>query len=997
MGSPTRLRSALCVAAAAAMLGATALPAVAQATGTVRGQVTDASTQRPLSGAQISILGTTRRAVTNAAGEYAISNVAAGTVQLRAAMIGHNSSTRSVVVGAGATATADFALGTSAISLDALVVTGTAGATQQRAVGNAVTTVAVADVVEKAPVANVTQILQARSPGVTVLPGSGTVGTAANIRIRGTGSLNANNQPVFYIDGIRMSSGGQGGFGTGTSTVQQTSALDAINPEDIESIEVIKGPAAATLYGADAAAGVIQIITKKGRAGRQAIEWTGKAEVGRSDWHLDHPTNYTLCTEAKVKDTRRWPGCSNVAVGTLLSDNPLERDATALRNGDLQSYTLSARGGGERFSFYASADREEEEGVFLNNFYNRTSGRMNFAVNPLEELDFNVSVGYTRSQAQVPNNDNSSNGLLRNAYRGQPGASFPFDEGYRGLSPRFINTYDNQTRAERFTLGTTATYRPFTWFQNRLTAGLDMNNRLNTLFFAIDTTGAAPFGADASQGAIYQYAPQTHNWTLDYAGTITNELPRDVSSAFSFGMQLNATRFEALQAEGVGLTTNQTRLVGSAATTRASENFSEQNSLGFFVQEQVGWRDRLFLTGAVRVDDNSAFGRDFSTVIYPKASVSYVISEEPFFNVPAVNQLKLRAAWGQAGNSPAPFAADQTYEASVVTLADGRSVSAVTTDAFGNPNLKAETGSEIELGMDAGLFENRAGIEATYYNKKTYDALVPVNVAPSLGFGGVQLQNLGTISNEGLELAVFGTPFESRPATWEVRLAASTNRNELVSFGGRDEPIIFGAFSAVQRHTEGFPLAGYWAKDVVRGEDGRPVLNDRGNATLNDSAYFVGSSTPTREVSLANTLTLFGNLRLYALLDHKGGYYMWNALAYVRNRSDQNTFEINDPNADPADVAARKTLNYTAPYIEKADFVKLREVSMTYQIPSRLIGRFGTEQASLTLAGRNLAIWTDYSGADPELNFSGAADFARADYASVPMMRKLVASVNFTF
>jgi TonB-linked SusC/RagA family outer membrane protein len=988
----------------AAVLGA--LPLAAQGTVTLRGRVVEAGSQRPLNGVQVVVAGANRRAVTNEAGEYSITNLPAGPARVRAELIGHTASEQSVTLAAGQTARADFSLATSAFQLDALVVTGTAGATRTRAIGNAVSTVQAEQIVEKAPVTTVTQLLQGRTAGLTVLPGSGTVGTAANIRIRGAGSLSANNQPVFYIDGVRMSSGGQGGFGTSNSTTQPTSALDAINPEDIESIEIIKGPAAATLYGADAAAGVVQVITKRGRKGQQGTQWSAKAEVGTSEWHLDHPTNYTLCTEAKQNQRTRegvpiWPGCQAVAVGTLLRDNPLERDKAALRTGDIQSYTLSARGGGERYSFYVSGDHEDETGVFFNNFFQRTSARANFSVNPSEKLDFNVSTGYTRSNTQIPNNDNSSNGLLRNAYRGQPGANFPFEEGYRGLGPKIINTFDNRIAAERIVLGATANYRPVTWFRNRLTAGLDLNDRLNTLFFTIDTTGAQPFGSDASRGAVYQFAPETHVWTLDYAGTISNELPREMASDFSFGMQLNARRFESLQGNGVGLTTNQTRLISSAAETRAFESFEEQNSLGFFVQEQLGWRDRLFVTGAVRVDDNSAFGQDFSTVVYPKLSASYVISEEPFFSVPAVDNLKLRAAWGQAGNSPAPFSADQTFEATTVTLADGSTVSGITTAAFGNPNLKAETGQELELGFDASLFNDRVSVEGTFYNKRTNDALIPIPVAPSLGFGGPgnrnRLENLGTISNRGFELGVSGTPVAREAVNWDVRLTASTNRNELVSFGGRDEPIDFGSFAVVQRHIQGHPLAGYWARDVRRDESGRPVLNARGQATLIDSLFYIGPSTPTREVSLSNTVTLFKNVRLYALTDYKGGYYMWNAISYVRNRIDQNTFEVNNPDADPADVAARKTLNYTLPHIQKADFIKLREVSVSYTLPRSLLGRFGTEQATLNLAGRNLAIWTEYGGADPELNFSNDADFSRADYASVPMIRKLVASLSFTF
>ncbi|MDQ3309484.1 MAG: TonB-dependent receptor, partial [Gemmatimonadota bacterium] len=467
-------------------------------------------------------------------------------------------------------------------------------------------------------------------------------------------------------------------------------------------------------------------------------------------------------------------------------------------------------------------------------------------------------------------------------------------------------------------------------------------------------------------------------------------------SDFSFGMQLNAYRFESLQANGEGLTTSGTRAVSSAAVTRGFEGFSEQNSLGFFVQEQLGFADRLFVTGAVRVDDNSAFGQDFTTVVYPKAQVAYVISEEPFFNVAAFDQLKLRAAYGKAGNAPNPFSAEQNFAPTTVTLADGTSVSAITASAFGNPDLKAETGREIELGFDAAMFGGRAGVEATYYNKRMQDALLSVPVPPSSGFSGSRLTNAGETANTGFELALFGTPVSGRALSWDTRVSASWNRNELLSFGGtRDTPIQFGAFATVQRHQEGFPLAGYWGQDVIRDAAGNPVLTASGRVSL-DTALYIGSSVPTREISLANTFTLFRNVQLYGFLDYKGGHYMWNAISYIRNRNDLNSFEVNNPDADPVDVAIRRS-GATTPFIQKADFVKLRELSVAYTVPGGWTQRLGVERTTVSLAGRNLAIWTDYEGADPELNFSGNADFTRSDYASVPMIRRVVASVNFSF
>jgi TonB-dependent SusC/RagA subfamily outer membrane receptor len=385
MGLSSRLRSRLGLAAAL-LLGAAA-PLFAQA-GTISGRVTDAASQRPLAGAQVQVTGATRSAVTNADGDYTLT-VGPGSVTVRASTLGYSSQSRTVTVAAGQATTANFALQTSAISLNELVVTGTPGATEKRELGNSVTTVHAADITDKAPVTNVTQLLAARAPGLTIMQPSGSLGTAAAIRIRGLGSVQAGNAPIFYIDGVRMFGGNQGGFGVGGQTA---SNLDAINPNDIESIEVIKGPAAATLYGADAAAGVIQIITKKGRSGRQSLQWSGKVEMGNNEWKEGMPTNYTLCTAARIASAS-WPGCAGLAANTVLTERPLE---SALETGDVQNFNLNVRGGGERFSFYLSGDREDETGVFVNNAFARTSGRGNFSVTPSDFFDVTGSIAFSR-------------------------------------------------------------------------------------------------------------------------------------------------------------------------------------------------------------------------------------------------------------------------------------------------------------------------------------------------------------------------------------------------------------------------------------------------------------------------------------------------------------------------------------------------------------------------------------------------------------------------
>jgi TonB-dependent starch-binding outer membrane protein SusC len=301
----------------------------------VRGRVTEAATLRPVSDAQV-ILGTTgASAVTNANGDYVISNAPAGTHDLTVRRIGYMRLSRQVTVAVGAEVRADFALTQSASQMEAVVITGTAGPTEKRSIGNSVTQLDVAELTDRTTLRTVSDVLQGRTPGVTVMSGSGSPGTSAEITVRGYGTF-TNNRPVVYIDGIRMDIEDLGtwnpsGAGTGGFSGQRTSALDLINPNDIESIEVIKGPAAATLYGADAAQGVIQIITKKGQRGQQPLRWTTRYEVGRNEWGTETLTNYTTCTPARIaqRDALNlpvWEGCQGVEPFAILTDDPLRRD-----------------------------------------------------------------------------------------------------------------------------------------------------------------------------------------------------------------------------------------------------------------------------------------------------------------------------------------------------------------------------------------------------------------------------------------------------------------------------------------------------------------------------------------------------------------------------------------------------------------------------------------------------------------------------------------------
>ena len=1005
----SRVSGGVVAALALQLLTAQALEAQA-ATGTVRGRVVEVGTQRPIADVQVTVAGTTMGAVTTSTGDYTIANVPAGSQTIAARRIGYTRVTQQVSVAAGQSATANFTLSQAASQLDAVVVTGTAGAQEKRTVGNAVTQLSVSDITAQTNVVNVTEVLQARAPGVQIASGSGTPGTAADIRIRGAGSFTL-TRPVVYIDGVRMSTARLGNFDpsgqalAANSGGQTSNLFDLVNPNDIESIEVIKGPAAATLYGADAAGGVIQIITKKGTRGQQRTQWSMRAEHGRNDLGaVDLPINYTTCDAAKIALPATWPGCQGVAEGTILSQSPIRDLPGALRDGAVRRYSVSARGGADRFSFYVSGDHDYEEGVLTNSFNRRNSLRSNFTFAPNEKADFNINFGVFNSRLRLPLGDESAQGILFSSQRAQPGrvSTLPgqTEQGWFTVTPEQSNMYNNQTKSNRVTVGTTVSYQPFSWFRNRLTAGLDWSDGLATLFAPPNT----PVLTGDTLGLTAQRVPRATIYTLDYNGTVEKELPRDLVSTTSIGTQVIASREEALVATGRGLGSPDVTLIGTTTEISGSNTFSANNSVGYYAQQQLGWNNRLFVTGALRADDNSSFGTDFDLIVYPKVSLSWVMSEEPMFeslfdNV-AIDNFKFRTAWGQAGRAPAPYSATRTYTISTVTLGNG-SASALRTSEYGNPGLKPERGSELEIGFDAEALDGRAGVELTYYNKQMDDVLFNQSVAPSTGFRGGQQANLGSTSNSGIELGVTGALIQRANFAWNSRLSLTTNRNRLDSFG--DSAVVsvtpFASYGSVQQHREGYPLAGYWARFPRRDADGNLILSPAGAITL-DTAVYIGPSMPTREIAFSNTFSFFRDFSLYTLLDYKGGHYNYRGAELYRCAASQNCRARNDPNF-PASELPIYTAGLSTPphgvYIHKADFVKLRDVSLTWTAPTRVASMAQVSGLALTVAGHNLALWSDYPGPDPEVNTYGNRSFIRGDIYSMPMTRRLSASLNLTF
>lgn len=939
------------------------MTAEAQATGTVRGRVVTEA-QRPISGATILIVGTNRGALTNADGEYAIVNVPTGPQTVRVQMIGYARMERAVTVADGQVASVDFELATQALSLDEVVVTGTAGAARKREVGNSIAQVKVSDVIE--PVANVDQLLQSRAPGMVVTEASGMAGSGSQIRLRGTVSLSQSNQPLIYVDGVRVKSDAYqknvppGDYG-GRSGNVTASPLSDIDPGDIDRIEVIKGAAATTLYGTEASAGVIQIFTKRGQTG--APRWNASVDQGFNRLMAFAPEPRPFLN---IDDyTRR--------AGSFLDRN-LPGTGVAYRQG----YSANVSGGTESMQYFVSGSMDSNEGVLPLDLEKKYNIRGNFSFAPLPKVTMSWNTSYGRSAIQNTPSGNNAHGLTLNAFRQERNY---FNSGDPEVVRQVLD-YELNTWIDRFITGGTVEFQPNDRFSNRLTIGYDLASQENR--------NVRPYGfVAAPNGILSDQRYNNSTLTFDYVGSYRLDLPNAISTTLSFGGQSVTNSDVNTIAKGDNLPGPGEPTVSNTAIQTAVEERTRLVNAGFFGQALFNFKDRYFVTFGGRVDGNSAFGKDFGLQFYPKVSGSYVISDEAFWPS-SLGSTKLRAAYGQSGRAPGAFDAVKTWDA-----AQYAGQSAFLPSNLGNPNLGPERTSELEFGMDAAFFNERVTTEFTYYHSTTSEALFLVREAPSEGFSLSQLQNVGKLENKGVELAVNAQLFEN--ASWRLDMGGSvyTNQSKVLDLGGATE----------------FSIGGGWIKV------GEPAFALRGNRIVNadeiadpiiEHDYIFGPQNPTHILGMNVSLGMPKGMQLDVRGEYQaGGWISDGASANALQRAIiwptcNNAYQLMDAGQDDMMNAWERKMCISANYEGSMlnypkDFFKLREVSLLIPIRAAIPG---TSNANLTLSARNWYTWKNkrFLMFDPEMvgdSGYGAANTGIAE--QIPPTASFVASLRVTF
>jgi TonB-linked SusC/RagA family outer membrane protein len=974
--------------------------------GTVVGRVTDARTAAPVSGATIEVEGLRLGATSGDDGRYRIVNVTAGSRVIIVRRLGYALSRQTVTVTDDQQVTADFTLAAAAIALDQIVVTGTAGGETRRSIGNAVSTINAAEELEKSAAPNLGSLLAARAPGVVMAPTTSRLGAGPTIQVRGRSSLSLDNSPLLYIDGVRVNNAtgtgpspvSGGGASFGGQSISVAGRLNDINPEDIESIEIIKGPAAATIYGTEAANGVIQVITKKGAVGRNQLSLsveTGSLYFRDAEGRM--PTNYFREQNGTITE---WNGVKQEE----------EAGTPLFKTGHTRQYTGSLSGGRDLLRYYLSGTYQNDLGIEPNNTLRQFSTHSNVNVAPNNKVDIGASVNFVDLSAHL-GVDNGVSAMLG----AQAGHSSLFRNA-RGFYPNFApeipqRLYDNSSAVNRFTGSGTVNYRPFEWLTNNFILGIDYTgDDSRALERFAPPALAALLPATAAGGRIRQTLRRNTVITTTYAGTARAQLSDALSASTSIGGQFYRTDRNTSSLGGWGFPGPGVETVSGTANKEApTQGRTLNTTIGAYVEEKIGLRDRLFLTGGLRVDNNSAFGEDFKWVTYPKVALAWVVNEEPFWTFDnVVNTLKLRAAYGQSGRQPDAFAALRTFE----PVPGPGGTNAVTPNSFGNSDLKPERGKELELGFEGELF-NRLSLDFTYFNKQTQDAIVQQPIAPSGGFPGTRYANLGRVDNRGIELAATLRALTLRNVSWDIGGNVATSKDEIKDLGGL--PSVIG--SAGQYNRVGYPIGAIFTRRVVSA-DRNPTTGGATNVMCDGGPgaapvacnaqapfVFIGTPTPKLTGAVTNTVTIMNRLRLYALVDFKRGHRMYNATENIRCGGligaplcHANYFpEQYSPIylAETATTAIQ--LGMIDQFFQDASFVKLREVSGTFTFPEKWLWG-GLSRASLTLAARELALWSDYNGPDPEVNrYDIASSTALQDQAIVPPLSRLIATLNVRF
>ncbi len=929
-----------CMAAASAFLGATTLRA--QAAATVTGKVTGDAGQ-PLASASVAITALGVGAQTDGSGRYSFAipsgRVLGQTVQLTARALGFKPATVSISINSGTT-TRDFVLAANPLRLGEVVVTGSGTSSTREALGTVTTTVDAADII-KSSERNVVNSLASKAAGVTVTSSSGDPGAGTSITIRGISTIQGDGQPLFVVDGMPIDNSAQqttSGFGDGGGAISSNRLVD-LNPADVESVEILKGAAAAAIYGQRAANGVILITTKSGRAGATRYTWSTNLNLDNVNRAIPLQRTYGLGNGGRTPACNFTSGTANctnrgrnwgpaLAAGTQTYDHFAElfRTATNLDN------QLSISGGDASRTFFLSLGATNQNGIIKgpNNYMNRYNVRLKATQALGSKFKLGGNVAYAQNNGSFVQRGSNLSGLLLGATRTSPEfnqapylTDLGFHRSYR--SPRPVRAQDpiyenplwaqneqrNLADVNRIIGNVSLEYQPASWLRVNYTLGEDYFTDQRLTALPPGSAGAALTG-QLTQGTISNLQID-HNLIAIANKRFTSWL--DATATVGQNLNSRSTRTNQIFGQGyigTGIFTPNNLV----STNLQAQNFeSLVNIAGYFAQQEVNLWDQLYLKGLVRVDQASSYSKDNRTNVFPAFSAAWNVTN--FLGNRnqrgALSYLKLRAAYGQTGREPSPYqnlsyvssgAQGTSFGTGTANASQAGFGGLYTSTVRGDPVLGPERLSETEAGFDFALFNQRIDGAFAYYDKRARDVILNLPASSTTGFTSLATNGAG-INNKGIEIQINGRLIDRPNFRAEMGVNWFRNKSNLTTLGGAEFQNVPGGFSP-SSFVVGQQVGVFWSSDYGRcrlglaDSDNTVADNSGNNVDLNaacraagakDGALYIdadgfpiqdqanrliGDPNPDWQAGIRLGLTFFKKLSVSTLVDIRRGGDVYN-------------------------------------------------------------------------------------------------------------------------
>jgi TonB-dependent SusC/RagA subfamily outer membrane receptor len=802
--------------------------------------------------------------------------------------------------------------------------------------------------IASSPAHTLSDLLSARVAGVSVLRSSGVVGSGSRVRLRGANSFFGAREPIVVIDGVRIEAT-QHAHSLGTAS-QAPSRLDDIDLRDIARIEVLRGSAASALYGTDGAGGVIRITTV--RPQRHTFSWNAFAEGNASLTATDYPANYSTGSGVGLADscTRGEAALGSCAPGPLLGWNPLE-SATPFRTATRGALGVRAMGGVDRLGYLASASVRDEAGVLAPNDVTRHAARIALDAEALPGLRVTLDGAYWHSRVTLPLIDGQMPAVLLAGLEGNA-VDDPVYRGYNaGDLPVPLDTPTEES-VGRAVGSVSATWTPVQWLAARARAGGESLRG--------DDHRSTGTGGDSTRndGSVVQRTDDRNSSTsVDASLTSTFQVTPALRSETTLGVEHLHRATYAADSSGIG------------SVFSYSQRWAHHDVTGLLASQRLAWQERRYVGVGVRRD---RWAHDaFAPSTFFSADVTWVIGDEAFFpRLASLSQMRLRTAYGRTSDVRTFALAPPAFSPPVP----------------GSPppeRPSGETISELEVGLDAFLFQ-RLWLDATWFRQHSGNALA------TCCFTGPAL--IGDWRTTGVDATLSASLVRSLRVDWTARLDVSAFSNRIDDAGLGRTSVAAGTTPAPRvsiRNGAGHPIAGVWGNPVlVRDENGDGIISDT-EVAVDANAVYLGSSIPTREVSLSTTLAL-RRVSVSALVDYRGGFKQVNGTEAYRCELEL-CGALYDPGASLDDQGrAVAVFRAGAGFVEDASFVRLREIGVTWKLLPGWAYRRGLARFDLTIAARNLLTFTGYSGLDPEINYTGQSGLSRGDFMTFPLARTLI-------